>query len=66
MKVRIDKEADAMYIDLDETKKAVESEEVKPGIIFDFNADGLVVGIEILFMSKRNPEVLRHVLIETV
>jgi len=33
----------------------VESEEVEPGVILDFNSDGKVVGIEILELSKRTP-----------
>ncbi|RLC80386.1 MAG: DUF2283 domain-containing protein, partial [Chloroflexi bacterium] len=33
----------------------VESEEVQPGIILDFDAEGRVVGIEILQLSKRMP-----------
>jgi Protein of unknown function (DUF2283) len=33
----------------------VESEEVSPGVVFDFNADNQVVGVEILNLSKRSP-----------
>jgi uncharacterized protein YuzE len=45
MKLTIDKEADALYLDLDETP-AVESEEVSPGVILDYNSEGKVTGIE--------------------
>ena len=52
MKLKIDKENDALYFRLDESS-IVESEEVQSGVILDFNADGKVVGIEILDLSSR-------------
>lgn len=52
MKLKIDNEADALYLTLDESD-AVESEEVSPGIIVDYDADNHVVGIEMLYLSKR-------------
>jgi len=55
MKLKIDNEADALYLTLDESN-AVESEEVSPGIIVDYNADNHVVGIEMLYLSKRTPK----------
>jgi len=54
MKLKVDKENDALYFRLDEAS-IVESEEVQPGVVLDFNADGAVVGIEILELSKRTP-----------
>jgi uncharacterized protein YuzE len=66
MKVRIDKAADALYIDLDNTQVTVESEEVQPGIILDFNTEGAVVGIEVLGVSKRNTSAFHHIQLETV
>ncbi len=50
----MDKENDALYFRLDETS-IIESEEVQPGIILDFNKEGKVVGIEILDLSTRIP-----------
>jgi uncharacterized protein YuzE len=45
----------------------VESEEVQPGVILDFNAEGKVVGIEMLNLSSRvAPEQLRVLQFETV
>lgn len=41
-----------MYFRLDESSIIV-SEEVQPGIVLDFNAEGKVVGIEILHISQR-------------
>ncbi|HHT9153006.1 MAG TPA: DUF2283 domain-containing protein, partial [Candidatus Hypogeohydataceae bacterium YC40] len=59
MRLKVDKDNDALYLRLDETS-IVESEEVQPGVILDFNAEGKVVGVEILDLSKRmRPEQLR-------
>jgi len=52
MKLKVDRENDALYFRLDESS-IVESEEVQPGVILDFNKDGHVVGIEILNLSTR-------------
>ncbi len=52
MRLKVDKENDALYFRLDESPIA-ESEEVQPGVILDFNAVGKVVGIEILKLSDR-------------
>ena len=52
MKLKIDKESDALYFRLDESP-IIESEEVEPGVILDFNSDGKVVGVEILQLSTR-------------
>ena len=52
MRIKIDKENDTLYIRLDE-KPVVESEEVQPGVVLDFNQAGQVVGIEILDVSTR-------------
>jgi len=66
MRLKIDKENDALYFRLDETE-IVDSEEVQPGVILDFDKDNNVVGIEILSLSKRvAPEKLRVIQFETV
>ena len=52
MKLKIDKESDALYLHLDEAE-IVDSEEVQPGVILDFNKENRVVGIEILNLSTR-------------
>ena len=56
MKLSIDKDADALYLRLDDSP-IVESEEVAPGVVLDYNEDEQVVGIEMLNLSKRAPEV---------
>jgi uncharacterized protein YuzE len=66
MRLKIDRENDALYFRLDESE-IVESEEVQPGVILDFGKNGRVVGIEILALSTRTePEKLRIFQFETV
>lgn len=66
MRLKIDKESDALYFRLDETP-IVESEEVAPGVILDYDQSGRLVGLEILALSSRvAPEKLRLMQFETV
>jgi uncharacterized protein YuzE len=66
VKLKVDTSGDALYFRLNESA-IVESEEVQPGIILDFNAEGQVVGIEILNLRARVPaERLRVLQFETV
>ena len=51
MKLHVDKEADALYLRLDDST-IVESEEVSPGVVLDYNASNEVVGVELLYLSK--------------
>ena len=53
MKLSVDKEADALYLRLDDSP-IVESEEVSPGVVLDYNESKEVVGIEMLHLSKRS------------
>jgi uncharacterized protein YuzE len=65
VRLRVDRESDALYLRLDESE-IIESEETQPGIIIDFNAEGKIVGIEILNLSQRiNPEQLKVLQYET-
>ena len=52
MRIKVDKKNDALYFRLDETK-IVESEEVRPGVILDYNEKDQVVGVEFLGISGR-------------
>jgi uncharacterized protein YuzE len=52
MRIKIDMNSDALYFRLDE-RRIVESEEVRPGVILDYDEDGRVVGVEFLGISKR-------------
>ena len=55
MKLNVDKEADVLYLRLDESP-IVESEEVSPGVVLDYNASNEVVGVEMLRLSKRSTD----------
>jgi len=55
MRLRVDKGDDAVYFRLNESA-IVESEEVRPGVILDFDKDGQVVGVEFLGIKDRMPE----------
>jgi uncharacterized protein YuzE len=60
MKMHYDQTTDALYLRLDESS-IVESEEVQPGIVLDFNDKQQVVGVEILRVKERVPSAdLRH------
>ncbi|MFC1789112.1 DUF2283 domain-containing protein [Thermodesulfobacteriota bacterium] len=52
MKLKVDKENNAIYFRLDENA-IVESEEVRPGVILDFDENGRVVGVEFLDIAER-------------
>jgi len=61
MRVRVDHGADAIYVNL--TDRAIkDSAEVADGIVVDYDAEGRIVGVEILDASKRtdDPEVLKQ------
>ena len=53
MKLHVDKKADALYLRLDNSA-IVESEEVSPGVVLDYNESNEVVGVEMLYLSKRS------------
>ncbi len=66
MRLKLDKQNDALYFRLDDTA-IVESEEVQPGVILDYDANGRVVGVELLTLSLRTqPEKLQILQFETV
>ncbi len=66
MRLTVSREDDALYFRLDEAD-IVESEEVQPGVILDFDQNDRLVGIEILGISARvPPERLHMIQFETV
>ena len=66
MRLKVDKENDALYFRLDDSE-IVESEQVQPGVILDFDSKGHVVGIELLALSTRTePDKLRVLQFETM
>ena len=63
---KVDRQADALYLMLSEAP-ASRSEEVSPGIIVDYDDQDRVVGIEMLYLSKRAPEAdIQRLLFESV
>ena len=60
MKMHYDEKSDALYLRLDESA-IIESEEVQPGIVLDYNDNKQVVGVEILRVKERVPSAdLKH------
>ena len=53
MRLSVDKDADILSIRLRENLATDESEEVEPGVIVDYAADGQIVGVEVLSVSRR-------------
>lgn len=46
MKIHYDRESDSLYINFSD-RKNIESEEVVPGFVLDFDSENKVVGVEI-------------------
>lgn len=55
MRLQVDKEADALHLRLDDSV-IVESVEVAPGVVLDFNEAQDVVGVEMLRLSLRSTD----------
>ena len=53
MRLRVDTNADALYLRLDDSEIA-ESVEVAPGVVLDYNHANDVVGAEMLQLSARS------------
>lgn len=51
MKARYDSEADALYVRFADVP-VIESEEVRPGVVFDYDGEGRIVAVEILDASE--------------
>jgi len=66
MKITYDREVDALYIRFKET--SVTTQHLAEGIAADYDADGLLAGIEILDAVKRlgDPQVFKQVILEDI
>ena len=64
MEIEYDPDADAAYIYLDEHKKKIAAKttkEISEGIIVDFDTQGRMIGVEILYAKKfLRKETLAH------
>ena len=56
--VKYNRIADAIYIRLRDGK-IVESDEIAPGVIVDLDENNEIIGIEILWVSKRKIDLLK-------
>ena len=52
MKIEFDRQADALYIYIKE-KPVAKTKEVEEGILIDFDEDNLLIGLEVLDVTKR-------------
>lgn len=59
MKIDYDPATDALYVRLSD-QPIIESEQVKPGIVLDYDEGGNVVGIEVLSASKNDNAPLKQ------
>lgn len=60
MKLEFDPIADAVYFEISFAEVAT-TKEIEPGIIGDYDAEGHLVGIEVLSVSKRPSSLLDKV-----
>ena len=59
MKIRYDPEADAMYIKL-RSGKITKTKEIDENIYIDLDKNKQVIGIEILSVKEKNPDLLKQ------
>lgn len=60
MKIEYDQQVDSVYFQMVDCE-VFESEEVDSGIIYDYNKEDKVVGIEVLSIRDRTPEDTKHI-----
>jgi len=52
MRIEYDREADALYIQMQE-KYVAKTKEIEEGVLIDFDGENKLIGIEILDVTKR-------------
>ena len=65
MKIRYDPEADAMYIKFRDDK-VDHTQELDKDTIIDYNKANQVIGVELLFVKERNPNILKEFQVENL
>lgn len=60
MKLEFDPQADAAYLEISDSEVET-TRQIEPGILVDYDAAELIVGIEVLSISKRAmPSPIKH------
>ncbi|MBK9027137.1 MAG: DUF2283 domain-containing protein [Propionivibrio sp.] len=59
MKLEFDPQADAAYFGISDAEIET-TREIEPGIVADYDAEGHLVGIEVLSISKRGNQSLKQ------
>ena len=59
MKATYDQRTDTLTLILKDDTRVVESDEDKPGVVLDYDAEGNLVSIEVLDASKRVTQINR-------
>jgi len=65
MKISYDPDADAMYIELREDE-VDHTKELDENTIIDYNKKNEVIGVELLFVKERNPDLLKKFQVENL
>ena len=65
MKIKYDPEADAMYIKFREAE-VDHTKEIDENTIINFDKSGKVIGVELLFVKERNPDILKTIQVENL
>ena len=65
MKISYDEDADALYIKLKEGEVA-KTKEVDKNTMLDYDSQENLLGIELLFVKERMPQVLKKVQVENI
>ena len=66
MKITYDSDADAMYICLDEKAQVGKTKEIEKDVIVDYDKKGRIIGVELLFIKEKRPELLKQIKVENL
>ncbi len=66
MKITYDSDADAMYICLDERARVDKTKEIEKDVIVDYDKKGRIIGVELLFIKEKRPELLKQIKVENL
>lgn len=59
MNIKYDSAADALYIRF-RSDSVARTEQIEDDAIVDFNKQGEVIGLEVLFVRERNPDFIKN------